>query len=209
MNPLFCILALTLSRLSLMQFALFTQRRQVKRVCFYCYLHLSLNCHIFTFIHSETGISLLLLCSLAVSLPTADAANNYNASKMKTSAELHEILTIVISMQKQVEDKHKNESLLYPPKDVPELHLYTPEDVPGDCFETAFNCFISELHVLQFEFQLESYELKYIRMVYRNAQKFSKFIQKNCKICEEFQEKNSTDFLKAFEALLQKRNKGL
>ncbi|GCB77108.1 hypothetical protein scyTo_0016643, partial [Scyliorhinus torazame] len=61
MNPLFCIFALTFTRLSLMQPALFTQRRQEKRVCFDCYLHLSLDCHIFTFINTETGISLLLL----------------------------------------------------------------------------------------------------------------------------------------------------
>ncbi|XP_043530103.1 uncharacterized protein LOC122539382 isoform X2 [Chiloscyllium plagiosum] len=156
MNPLVCIFALTFTRLSLMQFALFTQRRQVKRVCFYCYLHLSLDCHIFTFINTETGISLLLLCNFAACLPKADADHNYNASKPKNSAVLSEMLNIVGAIQKEVKERHKEG--LFPPKDIPELQLYTPEDVP----------------------------------------------QKNCKICETFQEKNATHFLEAFQKHLQK-----
>ncbi|XP_067849945.1 interleukin-15-like isoform X2 [Heptranchias perlo] len=206
MNPLFRILALTLSRLSLMQFALFIQRSQVKRVCFYCYLHLSLDCHIFTFRNTETGISLLLLC-LAVCLPKAGAADHCNASKMKT-AELNEILKIVISMQAQVGDKYKNRSFLYTSEDVPELLLYTPEDVPGHCFETAVQCFSTEVKVLEFEFKLDfGDELKHVSIMRRNIPRIH--CRKNCTICEEFQEKNATDFLKAFEALLQKKNKGL
>ncbi|XP_067899365.1 interleukin 15, like isoform X2 [Heterodontus francisci] len=208
MNPVLCIFARTLTRLSLMQFALFTQRRQVKRVCFYCYLLLSLDCHIFTFINTETGISLLLLC-LAVCLPKADAADHYNARKLKT-AELAEMLKIVKSLQKPVEDKYKNESLSYHPKGVTELHLYTPENVPSYCFETAFNCFIKEMRVLQYEFSMDSFELKNVNILNKNAKTFSKFsLQKKCTICEECQETNATYFLKAFEALLQKKNKGL
>ncbi|XP_078395306.1 interleukin-15 isoform X2 [Cetorhinus maximus] len=193
MNPLFCIFALTLTRLSLMQFALLTQRRQVKRVCFYCYLHLSLDCHIFTFINTETGISLLLLCSLALCLPKADATNSDDASELKASAELQEILKVVKSMQKQMEEKQKNE-----------LRLYTPEQVPRDCFETAFNCFIQELKVLKFELSFDSYKLADMKILTKNAKKISEFIRpKNCTICEEFQEKKTSDFLKAFETLLQ------
>ncbi|XP_060707529.1 interleukin-15-like isoform X1 [Hemiscyllium ocellatum] len=206
MNPLVCIFALTFTRLSLMQFALFTQRRQVKRVCFYCYLHLSLDCHIFTLINTETGISLLLLCNFAACLPKADADHNYNASKPKNSAVLSEMLNIVGAIQKEVEERHKEG--LFPPKDIPELQLYTPEDIPNDCFETALMCFIQELNVLQFEFVLKSYELKDKNKMNRNAKAFTKFNgQKNCKICETFQEKNATHFLEAFQKHLQKEYK--
>ncbi|XP_041053052.1 interleukin-15-like isoform X2 [Carcharodon carcharias] len=210
MNPLFYIFALTLTRLLLMQFALLTQRRQVKRVCFYCYLHLSLDCHIFTFINTETGISLLLFC-LALCLPKADATSSDNASKLKElKAELKEILQVVKSMQKQMEEKQNNESLLYTQKGLPELRLYTPERVPRDCFETAFNCFIQELQVLKFELSFDSYKLTHMKILTKNARTFSEFIRpKNCTICEEFQEKKTSDFLKAFETLLQQKYKVL
>ncbi|XP_078066976.1 interleukin-15-like [Mustelus asterias] len=208
MNPLFCIFALTLSRLSLMQSALFTQRRQEKRVCFYCYLHLSLDCHIFTFINTETGISLLLLCNLALCLPTADAAADYTS---KTSlAALSEMSQVVRSMQDQVGKKQKAESLVNAHKNVPELRLYTPEQVSRDCFETAFNCFIEELKVLYREFSFDSFKFTNHERLDRDAKGLSKFTRpENCTRCEEFEEKNVTDFLKAFEVLLQHMYKGL
>ncbi|XP_048454993.1 interleukin-15-like isoform X2 [Rhincodon typus] len=178
------------------------RRRQAKRVCSYCYLHLSLDCHIFTFINTETGISLLLLCNFAVCLPKADATHNHNTGKVRPAA-VTEMLQMVTGMQKQVEEKRKEG--LFPPKDVPELQLYTPEQIPNDCFETAFTCFIQELNVLRFEFALESYELQNMNRMNRNAKAFSKFNPKNCKTCEAFQEKNATHFLMAFEILLQNK----
>ncbi|XP_048394764.1 interleukin-15-like isoform X1 [Stegostoma tigrinum] len=178
------------------------RRRQVKRVCFYCYLHLNLDCHIFTFINTETGISLLLLCNFAACLPKTDVPHNHNTGKVKPAA-VTEMLQMVTGMQKQVEEKRKEG--LFPPKDIPELRLYTPEQISNDCFETALTCFIQELNVLRFEFALESYELRNMNRMNRNAKAFSKLKQKNCKMCETFQEKNATHFLMAFENLLQNK----
>ncbi|XP_069781400.1 interleukin-15 isoform X2 [Narcine bancroftii] len=197
MSLLLCIFALTLPILSLMPVALCTQRRQVKRVYFNYYLHLNLDCHIFTFINSETGISLLLLCSLAVCLTKVDGADSYRARKTKRSAEIKEILMILRSIQTQVKSKYRDE-----------LKLYAPENVMGDCFETAFNCFILELKVVYYEFELESMDdLEKFQIIFKNAQLYTKIIAKGCTICEEFQEKNITEFLKAFEALLQMHNR--
>ncbi|XP_038648377.1 interleukin-15-like isoform X2 [Scyliorhinus canicula] len=231
MNPLFCIFALTLTTLSLMQSALFIQffedvtsevdngnpvdvlyldfrkvfdkmphrrlihkRRQEKRVCFYCYLHLSLDCHIFTFINTETGISLLLLCNLALCLPKAGATASDGSG---TVAVLREMFLTVKSMQELPLNAHKG---------VPELRLYTPDIVPHHCFETAINCFVEELKVLNREFSFDSYKFKNQEKLNRNAKVFSKFIRpENCTICEEFQEKNVKDFLNAFARLLQQR----
>ncbi|XP_038648378.1 interleukin-15-like isoform X3 [Scyliorhinus canicula] len=208
MNPLFCIFALTLTTLSLMQSALFIQRRQEKRVCFYCYLHLSLDCHIFTFINTETGISLLLLCNLALCLPKAGATASDGSG---TVAVLREMFLTVKSFflffsQQLVAEKQKDELPLNAHKGVPELRLYTPDIVPHHCFETAINCFVEELKVLNREFSFDSYKFKNQEKLNRNAKVFSKFIRpENCTICEEFQEKNVKDFLNAFARLLQQR----
>ncbi|XP_078261080.1 interleukin-15 [Rhinoraja longicauda] len=212
MSPLFCIFALPLTVLSLMRSSPFTQRRQVKRVYFNYNLHLNLDCHIFTFINTETGFSLLLLCSLAVCLPKADGADSNRARKMKRSAELKEILELTMSIHKQVSKEPCHDLQPNISADLPELLLYTPADVPDDCFNTALNCFISEMEVVNYEFKLVCKKLNEFKAIFYNAKALNNTdvafsnIKKGCTTCEEFQEKNVTEFLKAFEALLQGYN---
>ncbi|XP_051901407.1 interleukin-15-like isoform X2 [Pristis pectinata] len=206
MSFLFCILALSLTTVSLMRFAPFTQRRQVKRVYFNYYHHLNLDCHIFTFINTETGISLLLLC-LAVCLPKADGADSYRARKVKRSAELEEILKALKNIHTQVVNMSCDNVKINSPAEVPELRLYTPADVTDDCFETAFNCFISELWVIDHEYKLDCPEIRALQIIFRNVERNNNIAKKGCLTCEEFQEKSVAEFLKAFETLVQKNLK--
>ncbi|XP_062902680.1 interleukin-15-like isoform X2 [Mobula hypostoma] len=205
MSTLFGIFVLSLTTLSLMQFTPFTQRRQVKRIYFNYYHHLNLDCHLFTFINTETGISLLLLC-LAMCLPEADGANSHRARKVKRSAELGEILKVLKNIHNQVLNMSCDNLEIKTPSGVPELRLYTPADVTDDCLETAFKCFISELEVIDYEYKLDCPEIATLWIIFRNAKEYNKHAE-GCTTCEEFQEKSVTEFLKAFEDLARRKLK--
>ncbi|XP_059821129.1 interleukin-15-like isoform X2 [Hypanus sabinus] len=205
MSTLFCIFVLSLTTLSLMRFTLFTQRRQVKRIYFNYYHHLNLDCHIFTFINTETGISLLLLC-LAMCLPKADGADSHRARKVKRSAELEEILKVLKNIHNQVVNLSCDNLKIKTTSEVSELRLYTPADVTDDCLETAFKCFISELFVVDYEYKLDCPEIAALGIIFTNANGYNKRAE-GCTTCEEFQEKSVREFLKAFEDLVQRNLK--
>ncbi|XP_072898858.1 interleukin-15-like isoform X6 [Hemitrygon akajei] len=205
MSTLFCIFVLSLTTLSLMRFSPFTQRRQVKRIYFNYYHHLNLDCHIFTFINTETGISLLLLC-LAMCLPKADGADSHRARKVKRSAELEEILKVLKNIHNQVVNISCDNLKIKTTSEASELRLYTPADVTDDCLETAFSCFISELFVVGYEYKLDCPEIAALDIIFRNADGYNK-LSEGCTTCEEFQEKSVREFLKAFEDLVRRNLK--
>lgn len=196
MSPLFCILALPLTALSLMRVAPFTQRRQVKRVYFNYNLHLNLDCHIFTFINTETGISLLLLCSLAVCLPIADGGDSIKTRKTRrTESIMSEILVHTQRIQRRVNKTNSS---------CREMLLYTPDDVSEECFNTSLNCFVSEMEVIDYEFKLICEIIREFGPLLDNAKSFENHKSKNsCTACEEFQEHNVKEFLDAFVNFLQ------
>ncbi|XP_072898854.1 interleukin-15-like isoform X2 [Hemitrygon akajei] len=180
-------------------------RRQVKRIYFNYYHHLNLDCHIFTFINTETGISLLLLC-LAMCLPKADGADSHRARKVKRSAELEEILKVLKNIHNQVVNISCDNLKIKTTSEASELRLYTPADVTDDCLETAFSCFISELFVVGYEYKLDCPEIAALDIIFRNADGYNK-LSEGCTTCEEFQEKSVREFLKAFEDLVRRNLK--
>uniref|UniRef100_V9LDN1 Interleukin n=1 Tax=Callorhinchus milii TaxID=7868 RepID=V9LDN1_CALMI len=174
-----------------MQFAVFKQRH-VKRVCFCCYLNLTLD--VFTFINTEAGLCLLLLCSLSVCLPKVEGDSTTKLDKKHGA--MREMMSTLMNLNKS----------LSIPASISDLTLYSPENVPENCFDAALLCFMKEMKTLEFEMKLvQSKNHQKLSICNQMLTTYKRLLHElsDCKPCEEFQEKNVTSFLSGFISLLQ------
>uniref|UniRef100_A0A4W3K7Q0 Interleukin n=1 Tax=Callorhinchus milii TaxID=7868 RepID=A0A4W3K7Q0_CALMI len=172
---------------------LFFLQRHVKRVCFCCYLNLTLD--VFTFINTEAGLCLLLLCSLSVCLPKVEGDSTTKLDKK------HGAMREMMSTLMNLNVISKTAFLFFQ-----DLTLYSPENVPENCFDAALLCFMKEMKTLEFEMKLvQSKNHQKLSICNQMLTTYKRLLHElnDCKPCEEFQEKNVTSFLSGFISLLQ------
>ncbi|XP_038611238.1 interleukin-15 isoform X2 [Tachyglossus aculeatus] len=156
--------------------------------CMPCYLCLILHSHFFILLNNKTGIHFFILGCISVCLPKTEGSSDNG-----TWQAVIEDLKLIKNMTKFIDI---------------DAMLYTDKGQPN-CKVTVMRCFLLELHVILHESNDKTLNRTVWNIIITaNSTLSSKMSTKEsgCKKCEEFEEKNFTEFLDDFMITVQSLN---
>nr|AAW82751.1 interleukin 15 [Marmota monax] len=142
-----------------------------------CYVCLLLNTHFLT----EAGIRVFILGCISASIP-------------KTEANWEDVRRDLQKIENLIQSLHMDAT------------LYTESDVHPRCKVTAMNCFLLELEVISHESRdgdIEETVKNLILLANSSLSSNGNITESGCKVCEELEEKNITEFLESFKHIVQ------
>ncbi|XP_027663541.2 interleukin-15 isoform X1 [Falco biarmicus] len=164
-----------------------TRKTHLKSVCLQYQLCLLLNCHFFGLLKNEMGLIIFFLCA---SVPKTAAGQCKWAEVLK---DLEQIKTS---------------------KDI-DVSLYTANtDEDKECQEPVMRCFFLETNVILQECLIKNCsKTQDVLNIWKNGNisfeknKLNSTTSAKCKECEEYEEKNFTEFIQSFVKVIQKECK--
>uniref|UniRef100_A0A8C4TXV5 Interleukin n=2 Tax=Falco TaxID=8952 RepID=A0A8C4TXV5_FALTI len=164
-----------------------SQKTHLKSVCLQYQLCLLLNCHFFGLLKNEMGLIIFFLCA---SVPKTAAGQCKWAEVLK---DLEQIKTS---------------------KDI-DVSLYTANtDEDKECQEPVMRCFFLETNVILQECLIKNCsKTQDVLNIWKNGNisfeknKLNSTTSAKCKECEEYEEKNFTEFIQSFVKVIQKECK--
>ncbi|XP_075357125.1 interleukin-15 isoform X4 [Mycteria americana] len=173
---------------SLVQSSSFHKPRKthLKSICLQYQLYLLLNSHFFCLLKNEMGLIIFFLCAY---VPKTAAGHCKWAEVLK---DLEQIKTS---------------------KDI-DVSLYTANtDEDKECQEPVMRCFFLEMKVILQECVIKNCsKTQDVLNIWKNGNaslenKLNSTISAKCKECEEYEEKNFTEFIQSFVKVIQKECK--
>ncbi|XP_025067494.1 interleukin-15 isoform X2 [Alligator sinensis] len=161
------------------------KRLPLRSICFQYLLHL-LNNDFLSFLNYKTGLIIFILCCVNAYLPKTEA-----------QSITPELLRFFI------DDLNEIKRL-----DCIDTSLYTASTSEyGGCEESVMNCFFSEMEVVRHESKIKQCtNNESVNTLLRNAKPYknaSHVMKANCKQCEQYEERNFTEFVENFKILVQ------
>ncbi|KFQ45867.1 Interleukin-15, partial [Nestor notabilis] len=163
-----------------------SQKTHLKSICLQYQLYLLLNCHFFCLLKNERGLIIFFLCAY---VPKTAAGHCKWAEVLK---DLEQIKTS---------------------KDI-DVSLYTADtDEDVKCQEPVIRCFFLETKVILQECLIKNCsKTQDVLNIWKNGNaslenKVNSTTSAKCKECEEYEEKNFTEFIQSFVKVIQKECK--
>ncbi|XP_019389944.1 PREDICTED: interleukin-15 isoform X2 [Crocodylus porosus] len=161
------------------------QRLPLRSTCFQYLLHL-LNNDFLSFLNYKTGLIIFILCCINAYLPKTEAQSITPDLLRYFIDDLNEIKRL----------------------DCIDTSLYTASTSEyGGCEESVMNCFFSEMEVVRHESKIKQCtNNESVNTLLRNAKPYknaSHVMKANCKQCEQYEERNFTEFVENFKILVQ------
>ncbi|KFW07921.1 Interleukin-15, partial [Fulmarus glacialis] len=163
------------------------QKTHLKSICLQYQLYLLLNSHFFCLLKNEMGLIIFFLCAY---VPKTAAGHCKWAEVLK---DLEQIKTS---------------------KDI-DVSLYTANtDEDKECQEPVMRCFLLETKVILQECLIKNCsKTQDVLNIWKNGNaslennKLNSTTSAKCKECEEYEEKNFTEFIESFVKVIQKECK--
>ncbi|PKU35019.1 hypothetical protein llap_14677 [Limosa lapponica baueri] len=163
------------------------KKTHLKSICLQYQLYLLLNSHFFCLLKNEKGLIIFFLCAY---VPKTAAGHCKWAEVLK---DLERIKTS---------------------KDI-DVSLYTANtDEDKECREPVIRCFVLETEVILHECRIKNCsKTQDVYNIWKNGNaslennKLSSTRSAKCKECEEYEEKNFTEFIQSFVKVIQKECK--
>ncbi|KYO36171.1 interleukin-15 isoform C [Alligator mississippiensis] len=161
------------------------RRLPLRSICFQYLLHL-LNNDFLSFLNYKTGLIIFILCCVNAYLPKTEAQSITPKLLRFFIDDLNEIKRL----------------------DCIDTSLYTASTSEyGGCEESVMNCFFSEMEVVRHESKIKQCtNNESVNTLLRNAKPYknaSHVMKANCKQCEQYEERNFTEFVENFKILVQ------
>uniref|UniRef100_A0A8C8RBA8 Interleukin n=1 Tax=Pelusios castaneus TaxID=367368 RepID=A0A8C8RBA8_9SAUR len=158
------------------------QKTHLRNICLHYQRYLILKRDFLNFLNNTTGITIFILCCISAYLPRIEAESRLWRGVIE---DLKEIKAIAESM---------------------DVSLYTADmHLSEECEAQVMKCFSSELKVILYEcnFKKGCKIKQHIKNMQRNVEASSRnklnMRKPKCKSCEEYEERNFTQFIETFE----------